>query len=391
LNEETAKDESEPHMRLLIFVAAVVLIIAPAWAEPTTAPADLAALKQSHVRYDAEARDVMTRLQTDFYLPDDGLYAHSLTERHADYMWGNGVTFTALIGAARHDPQTYSPILAKFFKAMDRYWDRLDAIPGYEPLPPRGRGSDKYYDDNAWIVIACSEAYEMTHEKMYLDRAQQTMDFVLSGWDEKRGGGIWWHQGHKDDSKNTCVNAPAAVGCLRLMHYQTPERAKESLAMAEKLVDWQNKNLRADDGLFYDRLFVTTGEVNQSKFTYNTGLMMRAYLGLYRATKNEDYLSQSKHSAKAADWFLSARTHAFRDTPKFAHLLIEADLELYRATQEPYLLQRAIDNADREYAMWKQRRSGQLIDNAAVARTLWLMADMQSDQGLEFWRKMDRQ
>jgi hypothetical protein len=369
---------------IALFTACIAL------ADPTTAPTNLDEFRKSPTRYEAAAREVMDRVQDDFFLPEDGLYAHSLNDRHVEFMWGNGVMFTALLGAARHDPHTYSPIVEKFFKAMDRYWDRLDAVPGYEPLPPRGRGNDKYYDDNAWMVIAFAEAYEMTHEKAYLDRAQQTMDFVLSGWDDKRGGGIWWHQGHKDDSKNTCVNAPAAVGCLRLMHYQSPERAKESLAMATRLVDWQNNNLRSDDGLFYDRLFVSTGEVNQSKFTYNTALMIRAYLGLYRATKNQEFLSQAKRSAKAADWFTSQRTGAFRDAPKFAHLLVEADLEMYRATQEPYLLQRAITNADREYASWKQRRSAQLIENAAIARTLWLMADLQSDQGLEFWRKMDQ-
>jgi uncharacterized protein YyaL (SSP411 family) len=372
---------------IALFAASVACI---ALADSTTAPTNLDEFKKSPTRYETAARGVMDRVQADFYLPEDGLYARSLNDRHVEFMWGNGVMFTALLGAARHDPQTYSPILEKFFKAMDRYWDRLDAVPGYEPLPSRGRGNDKYYDDNAWMVIAFVEAYEMTRQRAYLERAQQAMDFVLSGWDEKRGGGIWWHEGHKDDSKNTCVNAPAAVGCLRLMHHQSPERAKESLAMATTLVDWQDRNLRGDDGLFYDRLFVANGEVNQSKFTYNTALMIRAYLGLYRTTNNQDYLSQAKRSAKASDWFISQRTGAFRDAPKFAHLLVEADLELYRTTQEPYLLQRAVLNADHEYAVWKQRRSSQLIENAAVARTLWLMADMQSDAGLEFWRKMDR-
>jgi uncharacterized protein YyaL (SSP411 family) len=174
------------------------------------------------------------------------------------------------------------------------------------------------------------------------------------------------------------------------MRFQSPARAKQSLAMAQKLVDWQHKNLQAADGLFYDRLIVETGEVIEKKFTYNTALMIRADLGLYRETKNEDYLQQAQRSAKAADWFMSARTKAFRDTPKFAHLLVEADLEMYRQTNEPYLLQRAINNADHEYAVWKQRPSDNLIDNAAIARTLWLLADMQSDRGLEFWQKMDR-
>src|SRR5206468_11033686 len=118
--------------------------------------------------------------QSAFYLPKEGLYAHSLTQRQPEFMWGNGIMFSALLGAARHDPQTYSPLVTRFFKSMDRYWDTRVKIPGYEPLPTRGGGNDKYYDDNAWMVLACLEAYEMTHDRMYLERAQQTLNFVLS-------------------------------------------------------------------------------------------------------------------------------------------------------------------------------------------------------------------
>ena len=42
--------------------------------------------------------------------------------------------------------------------------------------------------------------------------------------------------------------------------------------------------LQADDGLFDDRKVVASGEVKRGKLTYNSALMLRALLGLYRAT-----------------------------------------------------------------------------------------------------------
>ena len=76
---------------------------------------------------------------------------------------------------------------------MNGYWDPKVEIPGYEAAPTKGHGHDKYYDDNAWLAIAFLEAYETTGEPRYLTRADKTLQFVLSGWDDQGGaesGGI---------------------------------------------------------------------------------------------------------------------------------------------------------------------------------------------------------
>jgi uncharacterized protein YyaL (SSP411 family) len=330
--------------------------------------------------YELAARQVMDYIDRAFYISDQGLYTHSLKHRHPEFMWGNGVIFTALLGGARHDPDRYSPSVRRFFESMDRYWDGGVEIPGYEPAPTRGGGNDKYYDDNAWMVLGFVEAYELTRDKRFLNRAQQTLDFVLSGWDQRLGGGIWWHQGHKDGTKNTCVNAPAAVACLRIAKHLPPDKGKSTVMMAKKLVDWTNENLRLDDGLYGDRIYVDSGRVVDHKLTYNTGLMIRALHGLYLETSDQAYLDQARRSMKAANWFLDEKTQAYRDPPKWSHLLVEADLEMYRATKEPYLLQRAINNADYQYASWKSYPPDSLIDNAAIARMLWLVLNAQAQR-----------
>lgn len=371
-----------------VILASLNCVLCTWGAQPAVSPVSSVPLS-GPIDYATAADEVMRHIQQAFYLPRCGLYAHSLTDRKADFMWGNGIMFTALIGAARHDARTYSLPMSQFFNAMNRYWDSRAPIPGYEASQKLG-GHDKYYDDNAWMVLACLEAFEMTQDRAYLDRAQQALTFVLSGWDDQGGGGIWWQETHLRNSKNTCSNAPAAVSCLCFARYLPADQARENVAMARKIVDWTTKNLETDDGLFADSISLRTGKINGGKLTYNTALMIRAFLGLWGADGDQRFLEKAQRAAAASDWFLDARTHAYRDSFKWAHLMVEADLQMYRATEKDYLLQRAKNNADYEYETWKRSPSDELIDNASVARTLWLMADMQCDAGRQFWQRMDR-
>jgi hypothetical protein len=65
--------------------------------------------------YGARAREVMVHLQKTFWDARAGLYVKSATDRSPDFLWPGGVAFSALVGAARHEPKTYGPLLAKYF------------------------------------------------------------------------------------------------------------------------------------------------------------------------------------------------------------------------------------------------------------------------------------
>ncbi len=317
-------------------------------------------------QYAERAREVTEYIQKNYFDPQSGVYFKSMTVRKPDYVWLQSVMFSNLVAAARSEPDTYGPLLDRYFTALDAYWDSKVEIPGYEPAPTRGNGNDKYYDDNAWLVITYLEAYETNRDPRYLKRADETLKFVLSGWDEEIGGGIWWHERHKDGTKNVCSNGPAAVGCLRLAKYREPDAAA-LVDQAKKIVEWTVSALQANDGLFDDRKVVATGEVKRGKLTYNSALMLRALLGLYRATGNKDYLEQAQRIGKAADWFLNRQTGVYRDALRYAHFMVEADLELYRTTKEEYLLNRAKKNVDAFYERWKARPPDDMISNAAIA------------------------
>ncbi len=336
---------------------------------PLEAPAD-----EIHAR---RALEVTRYLQEHFRDRKSGLYAGNAGDPKPDFIWGGGVMFSALVGAAEYD-RKWEAEVKNYFNALDAYWDGKVKIPGYEPAPTSGGGNDKYYDDNAWMVITFAEAYELTKDARYLRRSAETLDFVLSGWDEEAGGGIWWHEKHKDGSKNTCVNAPAAFGCL-VVARNAPKKAPELIRQAERIVAWTHANLQAGNGLFADALKVSTGTLNPDQLTYNSGLMLQANLGLYNATGKEAYLTEAKRIGKAAASLLGDKTGAYRDAVKWSHLMTEADLELYGTTKEAYLLERSVRNAEFHYEQFRAAPPKDLLTGASIARELWLLANLRKE------------
>ncbi len=323
------------------------------------------------VDFAAAAREVIAHVQKTYWNPKTGLYLHSTEKREVEAMWGNGIVFSALVAGAREEPGTYKPVLTRFFGSLDQYWDAKAKIPGYEPLPTKG-GNDKYYDDNEWMVLAFLEAYDLTKDVKYLNRAEQTLKFCLSGWDDELGGGIWWHVGHKNGSKNTCANGPAATACVRMAEYRKPE---ENIAWAKKIVTWTNEHLQDKDGLFLDSQNVETGKIDHGKLTYNSALMLRANLGLWKLTQDEAYLKEAHRISDASDWFLDEKTGAYRDVVRFSHLQVEADLEFHRATGDARALKRARRTGEVRYSHWQDKPHPDLIEHASLARMLWLLAE----------------
>lgn len=372
--------------------AAILASLFVATATVTAAPdtdAGGGAASQSG-RYGPEAREVMDYVQKTFWDANAGWYTRAAGDKTPDYVWRQAAAFSAVVSAARHEPKTYLPVLHKFFHSLDKYWDSKVPIPAYEPAPTRGNGNDKYYDDNAWVVITFVEAYQLTSEHPFLAKAEATERFVASGWDDQLGGGVWWHQLHKDNSKNTCANGPAAVGDFYLAKFEPPDKAAALVAAAKKTTDWTIAHLQADDGLFDDRVIVATGEVKRGKLTYNSALMLRACLDLYRQTGDAKYLDQAKRIGKAADWFLDKKTGLYRDPLKWSQFMAEADIDLHRTTKEDYLIRRAKNNADGWYEGWKKEKPTDLMSNVGIARVLWLLADTETEAGREFWEKADR-
>ena len=350
----------------------------------------LALAPAARADYRQKAETQTDWIQAHFYDADAGLYREKFPADPKglpyDTMWSNGVQFSALVGATRYEPAKYRPILDKFASGLRRYWDKDAPIPGFDAWFSSPDGDDKYYDDNAWLVLAFNEASNVTGEKSYEDWARDAQNFVLSGYDEKLGGGLYWHQ-QKLESKNTCVNAPAIVSALEL--YKNSKDPKD-LATAKSLYTWTCDKLQDKDGLFWDNINLK-GEVQDHKWTYNTALMIRANTELWRITKDPKYLAEARRVSDAAlAKMVEPQTGALIDGARFNHLLSEALLATYQATKDPRYLNAVRRDADWAYRNVRDPKNGGyyngwhdtthapderklLIENASVARLYWLL------------------
>src|SRR5690606_23829820 len=106
-------------------------------------------------------------------------------------------------------------------------------------------------------------------------------------------------------------------------------------------------------------------------------------------TGEPQWLDEAKSVATAAGSLVRSRTGAYRDSIKWSHLMVEADLELFRKTGDDALLARAKSDTAHHLREWRNNRPNDLIANASLARQLWLMADHETDAGREFRKKTD--
>lgn len=337
--------------------------------------------------------ETMEVLHKDLWIPETKLYAEKAnleTKKpdHPAFMWGVGVQLSAMAAASTLEPDKYLAPMKDYADAIQVYWLKHDGIEGFD-VQPGPKASDRYYDDNAWLVLALAEVFELTKDTKYLDRSLATFRFVMSGEDDKLGGGLYWREVEKT-SKNTCTNAPTIVSALR-MHQLTKD--DKHLETAKRLYTWTRKTLQDQDGLFWDNIRMD-GRIDRRKFTYNSALMIRANCLLHEITGEETYLEEAKRMAAAAEKQWIHPTGAISDSGRFAHLLLESFLELHARDKDPrwketvsrclvHLHDTMRDENGRYPHRWDRRwdrrsggqvREAVLLNQASPARIYWLAA-----------------
>jgi len=334
--------------------------------------------------------EALARIRKALYLPNMGLYAEErdfsrAAPQHPAFLWGAGVQLSALAAAARVQPSTYMPQMRAYVDALDAYWITAGGLGGYDVLP-HATSPDRYYDDNAWMVLDLLEVYRLTHRKEDLARAERTMAFVLSGEDLACGGGIYWHE-QQHTYKAACSNAPVIVGLIAL--YQAT-RTPGYLRTARRLYQWMNTTLQDKDGLYFDGVR-TSGNVVTRKWSYNSALMIRANCLFYMVTRDRQYLREAERIAQAAErHWVRPDTGAIDDDASFAHLLCEALVNVYQLDHQRHWLDVAARAAE---FVWKKGQAPNgyfghnwateyrealrkitLLDEASAARAFWVLA-----------------
>ncbi|HZH74179.1 MAG TPA: glycoside hydrolase family 76 protein, partial [Mariniphaga sp.] len=234
----------------------------------------------------------------------------TLQGKRVAYLWPTSGIFSGVNALLKSiKDQKYVEILDEVIvPGLENYYDEERVPASYQSYIIQAGPSDRFYDDNIWLALDFLEAYQLTSKGEYLQRSLQLWEFVLSGWDENLGGGIYWCE-QKRKTKNTCSNAPASVLALKLF-----EATGDSsyFKWGKSIYTWTRENLQdPEDQLYFDNISLA-GRVDERKYTYNSGQMLQASVLLYRLTEEEVYLVDAQKIAKSA---ISQFTEEF-ETPE---------------------------------------------------------------------------
>ena len=144
----------------------------------------------------------------------------------------------------------------------------------YEGQNARG-WTDGYYDDECWMTIALTRAYDLTGTAKYLNQATALYADIMTGWDTtccgSSPGGLWWDKAHTQ--KNTAANAGAALAGARL--YQRTGNAAY-LTFAQQVYSYWYANMVNPTTFQVCDHLNPDGSKTWWRFSYNEGLMIGA-------------------------------------------------------------------------------------------------------------------
>jgi uncharacterized protein YyaL (SSP411 family) len=210
----------------------------------------------------------------------------------------------------------------------------------YDPYV-RGRDHDRFYDDNAWIGLDLIQAFEISGEARYLERAKRVFSFLERGFSPH--GGIYWNEDLEENLswRNAATNGPALQLALHLFDQTGNARY---LDRAMELDAFLNRELRNPDGLLLDGVS-DDGFVDRRLWTYNQGTYIGASVQLYELTGDPEYIGRAVETASAAIARFGAGDRLWRQPPAFNAIFFRNLLDLdaiapdpsYRAALDAYL------------------------------------------------------
>jgi hypothetical protein len=310
-------------MRSIFTIGLIVILFSacddgsePYIPKPPTKPPVVTDTVKSDVRAKA-----MFDLITQHYKLSNGLYKESHPTQSGDpsisYLW----PYVSLVsGAATLAELNYDVNYAGMSDLYEKYYRtgaNGNSIGGYgSSTNGFTGGGTRFYDDNAIVGISLMEAYHITKEPRFLERAARIVPFLESGFDNMLGGAIWWNEDEKNISGNANSNKPACANgyaTLFLLEYYKacPETERAAvLSFAKSLYKWLFENLRDPADKCYWNDLNTAGAVNKTKWTYNTGVMIQNGVRLYQITGEQRYLNEAIESAQGAyDFFVKTRNN----------------------------------------------------------------------------------
>jgi hypothetical protein len=298
--------------------------------------ATFAQAQVNHGTLESWGREVYQEIDQSLRVVGTQLYAESASLQGAQsgglngraFVWPASTQFRVLNSLTQIEPGAYTETLRQYSDQLHTaYWDA-----GYRS---GAGGGARFYDDNAHLVVALAEAYFLTDDQVYLDRAKATYDFVLEGEDSAAGGGIYFQQNnfYSKDAISTLQGARGAA----LLFRATGEQAY--LDDATRLMTWARSHIQRPNGTFYQGFVISTNSPGGVDIVNSAGDGISANLALFDATGDADYLTEAQRIANASlSRYFDSATGRINDEGYWAFELVDALDDLYIRDHNPVWL-----------------------------------------------------
>jgi len=254
--------------------------------------------------YNKEMKSLQTVINNRFYDKASGYYfvvvdsAQRETKngylRAYTYLWALCTMYEAANEIEKLEPK--ANLMEPLVKNIYNYYDPAPPRPGFSDYIMKLKPGERYYDDNQWIGITALDAYTRKKKKSDFELGKMMYDFMMTGYNDVLGGGIYWKEGDKS-SKNTCSNGPGILVAMK-MYQATKDKAY--LDTAVKIYTWTNEKLQTPSKLYHDNIKTKEGKAGGRIYSYNTGTMLQSNLYLYEATGDKKYLQEANDIADSS-------------------------------------------------------------------------------------------
>jgi hypothetical protein len=257
------------------------------------------------------------------------------------YLWSLCAMYQAANEIEKLEPS--ANLMKPLVENMANYYNPAPPAGGYTDYIMKLKPGERYYDDNQWIGITALDAYARTKNNADLKLGKAMYDFMMTGYNQVLGGGIYWKEGSLE-SKNTCSNGPGVLVALQ-MYKATKQKAYLDTAL--KIFNWTNEKLRTPQGLYYDNIRTKDGSIDKATLSYNTGTMLESNIYLYELTGNKKYLTSANSIADSSLAFFYGNGK-FRDGYWFNAVLLRGYQHLLKHNKDTKYVkgfQSALNNA----------------------------------------------
>lgn len=220
------------------FCAWIMLLVLTGSAEAADDPA-------THAK---EAWDALVRTMA---VPNQpGLFYDAPDRAKNGFVWGHGQIVQAALDLALLTGRTGDA--ENTLRVLQLYELRGAYAPTIHPF----NAEKRFWDDNAWVLLALEQAMNQSRDKARYVRMLETTwnAFIVHG--QAPGGGMYWREDDPTPQRGLPATGPLIEAALRL-HLATgqPNRPSPYRTFAEFNDRWVETHLRAPEGYYWGRWY----------------------------------------------------------------------------------------------------------------------------------------